>query len=409
MGWAWACWAGCSYVFVSVRLVSIVKCHVGIAYRFLDCARLGGSRMTVADQSSSVHLSTLGRSDWIHNMYSAFSSVVCLQKFLSIGPLLFSVSGRGWLPRCHAIREESRRGLCDPVPCAPSALWGRSSYRRAVCTLWASFLSISTSTGTALSVAAALSIVIPTPLSLQPRRLTPRLECFYAILPKKVFMLANDFYDALLLVCDIDKFFCVSLRADLVGQFDTWSTHEDLTCRWCQGLLQSLVLVATCHWARQSCLHWLGSLHNLSFSRFYQLWAGSRAQVGWSSQMPRVKLREHMRSMGALLSCCSSGRLWGVHARVAFLHIEQVYRCVCQVCHRSLHSRVCWGRMCFLSEILLRLHLVARFSMQWLPYPASLSMPWNRRLGIELEVRLSRSAAGQCGSNPCQRQSINNK
>ena len=31
-------------------------------------------------------------------------------------------------------------------------------------------------------------------------------------------MFADDFYDALLLVCDIDKFFYVGLRADLVGK-----------------------------------------------------------------------------------------------------------------------------------------------------------------------------------------------
>ena len=39
-------------------------------------------------------LSTLGMSDWIHNVCSAFSSVEYLWKFLLIGHLLFSVSGK---------------------------------------------------------------------------------------------------------------------------------------------------------------------------------------------------------------------------------------------------------------------------------------------------------------------------
>ena len=57
-------------------------------------------------------------------------------------------------------------------------------------------------------------------------------------------MFASDFYDALLLVCDVDKFFCVSLRANLVGKLGTCCVHEDLVgaidvtdvCKVCRPL-----------------------------------------------------------------------------------------------------------------------------------------------------------------------------
>ena len=136
---------------------------------------------------------------------------------LLIGHLLSSVSadspgrgrrGQGWLHQYLAIRKESRRGLfyCAVWLLGLPLLFGLSR-RCAVCTLRTSCspsLSISTSTG-------CLERCHPNPLSLQPRRFVPRPECCYVIIPEGVFVSTHDFYDGLLLVCNVDKLFCINL------------------------------------------------------------------------------------------------------------------------------------------------------------------------------------------------------